>query len=376
MMAVMRVGVTLEHLWHRVPGGTAVATLETLRALTALPEAGELEILGVAGRHREPPAPAWSVPAGVEMRHHRWIAGPLLYEAWSRMRRPTAESIAGTLDVVHSTTILACPARAPRVVTLHDLAFLHDADHFTRRGVSVFTRALRAIRDRATLVLCSSTATLEDAARAGIDRGRLRLVPLGVRPREVTDEDRRRVRDRWELPERYALFVGTVEPRKNLEGLLDALDTLSDPIPLVIVGAEGWGGVADRIRRREQTGSTPVRRLGFVPEEDLGAIYAEAEVFCMPSHREGYGLPVLEAMAQGTPVVTSRGTATEQTAGGAAVLVDPRDPRDIARGLGEVLADREPWADRARRRAGEAPWTVTARATLEAYREAAQERVR
>jgi glycosyltransferase involved in cell wall biosynthesis len=112
-----------------------------------------------------------------------------------------------------------------------------------------------------------------------------------------------------------------------------------------------------------------VRFVGFVPDADLAGLYAGAEVFCYPSEREGYGLPVLEAMAQGTPVVTSRGTATEETAGGAAVLVDPLDPDDIARGIVEARAHRSTLSEKGVARADDASWSETARLTADAYRE-------
>lgn len=374
MMAVVRVGITLEQLWHRVPGGTAVAALETLRALGDMSEAAALELVGIAGRHRHEPSEPWRPPSGIPMHHHRWLSGPALYEAWLRSPIASPDAIAGPFDVVHATTIIPCPTTAPLVVTLHDLAFLHEPDHFTRRGVSVFRRSLDRIRDRASVVLCSSTATMHDAVAAGLDPGRLRCVPLGVRTHHVTASDRIRVRERFGLPEQYLLFVGTLEPRKNLDGLLDALVRLPDAPALVIAGAAGWGGAQQRVRDRlEGDLAGRVHLIGFVPEGDLPALYAEASVFCMPSRREGYGLPVLEAMTQGTPVVTSRGTATEETAGGAAVLVDPNDPVDIARGLSAALADGDQWSARARRRGAEMSWDATASATVQAYREAVME---
>jgi glycosyltransferase involved in cell wall biosynthesis len=355
----MRVAVTLEHLWHRVPGGTALASLEMLRALLARPDAPQ--VVGVAGRHRQPPEPPWHPPPDVEVVQHRWLHGPWLYEAWLRARRPRVEAVTGPIDVVHATTIIPPPTRAPLVVTLHDLAFVHDPAHFTRRGVSVFRRSLQLVRRHAALVLCSSQTTFRDAVTAGLDVDRLRLVPLGVAPVLATSDDRRRVRLVYGLPERYVLFVGTVEPRKNLTAVVEALAQLPEPLPLVVVGAQGWGGVAQQL--------PDVHFTGFVPAHDLPGLYAEAAAFCMPSLREGYGLPVLEAMAQGTPVVTSRGTATEETAGGAAALVDPHDPSDIARGLAEVLADPTPYIQRGRARAAECTWDATAAATLSAYRE-------
>ncbi|MGZ7087306.1 MAG: glycosyltransferase family 4 protein, partial [Ilumatobacteraceae bacterium] len=164
------------------------------------------------------------------------------------------------------------------------------------------------------------------------------------------------------LPERYLLFVGTVEPRKNLRGLVEAVGRLDDPLPLVAAGSDGWGDI-------DIPSGGDIRFVGFVPAADLGGLYAGAEVFCYPSEREGYGLPVLEAMAQGTPVVTSRGTATEEAAGGAAVLVDPLDPDDIARGITEARSLRGPLSERGLERADKASWSETARLTAEAYRE-------
>jgi glycosyltransferase involved in cell wall biosynthesis len=203
---------------------------------------------------------------------------------------------------------------------------------------------------------------MDDCAAAGLPSDRLRLVPLGVDVDKVDHTESARVTGLYGLPHRYLLFVGTVEPRKNLRGLVAALARLDDPLPLVVAGAEGWGDI-------DIDSGADVRFIGFVPAPDLAGLYAGAEVFCYPSEREGYGLPILEAMAQGTPVVTSRGTATEEAAGGAAVLVDPLDPDDIARGIVEAGARRETLATAGVARADRATWRETARLTADAYRE-------
>ena len=186
---------------------------------------------------------------------------------------------------------------------------------------------------------------MDDCAAAGLPADRLRLVPLGVDVDRADAAETARVVAAYGLPERYLLFVGTVEPRKNLRGLAEAVSRLEEPLPLIVAGAEGWGDVAI-------SSGGDIRFIGFVPADDLGALYAGAEVFCYPSEREGYGLPVLEAMAQGMPVVTSRGTATEEAAGGAAVLVDPMDPDDIARGITEARARRASLSSQGVARAG------------------------
>ena len=131
----------------------------------------------------------------------------------------------------------------------------------------------------------------------------------------------------------------------------------------MVAGADGWGDAAPAGRRRASSASCPT--------PTSPALYAAADVFCYPSMREGYGLPVLEAMAQGTPVVTSRATSTEEAAGGAAVLVDPLDVDDIARGIDEALDRRDELADAGRTRAATQTWARTADLTVAAYREAA-----
>jgi len=359
MMERVRVAYTLEQCWHDVPGGTAVAAL---RVAEALAEQRDIELVGVAGRHAEQPPEPWRPPIAVAQLP---LAPPWLYQAWLRMRWPAVERATGRVDVTHATTVIPCPTAAPLVVTLHDLAFLHDESHFTAHGARTFRQSLRLIVRRADLVLCSSQSTMDDGLRAGIGADRLRLVPLGVDVERARPDDVARVRARYALPERFLLFVGTVEPRKNLTKLASAVAMLDEPIPLVIAGTDGWGDVA------ADMANDGVRFLGFVPADDLGPLYAAAEVFCYPSEREGFGLPVLEAMAQGTPVVTSRGTATEETAGRAAVLVDPGDPADIARGIAEARGHLTDLADRGVARAQQQTWSETAALTAAAYREIA-----
>ena len=356
MMVAVRVAYTLEQCWHRVPGGTGVAAMRVAEAM-----AGESDVtlLGVAGRHTHQPSDPWSPAIPVS---HLPVGGPLLYELWLRRRWPKVERATGPVDVAHATTLIPCASDAPLVVTVHDLAFLHDPTQFTRRGNAVFRRSLDQVRERAERVLCSSQATMDDCAAAGVAPAKLRLVPLGVEAAEPDPTEVARVRSLYKLPERFVLFVGTLEPRKNLRGLVAAMARLDEPMPLVVAGSEGWGDVDVRP-------SADVRFVGFVPLTDLGGLYASAEVFCYPSEREGYGLPVLEAMAHGTPVVTSRGTATEETAGGAAVLVDPLDPDDIARGITEAQVQRSKLIEVGLARAEQASWTETARLTATVYRE-------
>lgn len=349
----MRVAYTLEQCWHEVPGGTAVATLELARAIVA---GGEVELVGVAGRHRRPPRPEFA-PTTPEVAHLP-LARPWLYEAWNRLGRPRVERATGPVDVCHSTLAIPAPSAAAQVVTVHDVAFVHHPERFTGHGARVMRAGLERCR-AADVVLCPSRATADDLVALGFDRERLRVVPWGVRAADVGPRDVARVRAAYDLPDRFVLFVGTVEPRKNLARLAAAAERAD--LPLVVAGAPGWGDAAP---------AGAARFVGFVPGADLPALYAAADVFAYPSLQEGFGLPVAEAMAAGVPVVTSARGATAEVAGGAAVLVDPLDEGSIADGLRRALAERDTWVAVGRERAAELTWERAAAATVAAYREA------
>ena len=339
-----------------MPGGTGVSAIEVAKELRNFPD---LDVIGVAGRHRHgpthgynPPLPMATLPFG----------RPLLYETWLRCNWPKVESVIADLDVVHATTIMAPGTSVPLVVTIHDLAFLHHPEFFTERGNKMFRKSLNLLLTKADMVLCSSEATLNDCRAAGFSESRLRHVPLGVTTHAISDADRARVQATYELPSRFILFVGTLEPRKNLPRLVEALASIPGAPPLLVAGMNGWG---DQVMQTAHD----VRFLDFVPAHNLPALYEACTVFAFPSILEGYGLPVIEAMAHGAAVVTSRGTSTEEVAGGAAELVDPLSVESIAQGLVNALASVDELKERGAARAAQLTWSHTAELTAQAYRD-------
>jgi len=328
----------------------------------------DVEVVGVAARHRRPPEDLWRPPIPVRPLP---LPRPALYEGWHALGWPAVQTATGAVDVVHATTLVVPPRSAPLVVTVHDLAFLTEPQHLTSRGLRFHRKGLALAKRRADLVLVPSRTTAAACEAAGIPAERLRVVPWGVDPERASPEDVAAARARYRLDGPYVVFVGTQEPRKNLPAVVHAVQAAGDGHDLVVVGPTGWGPqigpLLDALGPR-------ARSVGFVPDADRRALLAGAAALCFPSLQEGFGLPVLEAMAQGTPVVTSAGTATEEVAGGAAVLVDPRDRDAVAEGLARVLRDEAEAARLAAAglaRAAAMSWAETGRRTLAAYRELA-----
>lgn len=354
-MVDVRVGYTLEQCWHQVPGGTAVAALEVAREVSNVRP--DISLIGVAGKHSTAPPKAFEPPVDVQ---HLPLGGGMLYETSLRFGWPRVERTVGPIDLLHCTTIIPLATRGPMIATVHDFAFLHYPQFFTRRGNSVFRRSVQLLKKHAAMVLCSSSATVNDCLELGFSPDRVRHVALGVRIQSATIDDIRRARETYCLPSDYLLFVGTVEPRKNLARLVEALKHRPDALPLVIAGAAGWGDVDVQSDER-------VKFIGFVDEQFLPGLYAGARAMCYPSIWEGFGLPILEAMAQGTPVVTSSGTSTEEVAGGAAVLIDPLDTESIWAGIQIALDSHEKLSGLGLARARSSTWSNTARLTGQAY---------
>lgn len=359
----MRVAMPFEQCWAAVPGGTARTMIDLAAAVDGRPD---VEVVGFAARHDGPPPAAWRPAVPVQ---HLPLPRAVLHETWHALRRPVVERATGPIDVCHAVGGAIPASTAPLVVTVHDLAFRHLPDAFTRQGRRFFERSLHLVREHATQVQVPSQATLDDCVAAGIERDRLRLVPWGCTVTKPAAADVAEARERFSLPDEYVVCVGTLEPRKNLRGLLEAWRRLDrTDLALVVVGPGGWGDSPDL--------STPppnVTMTGFVDGRTRDALYAGAVASCYPSLLEGFGLPVLESMALGCPVVTSIGTATaELVAGGAGIAVDPHDPDAIAAGLASVLHDRELRADLVAAglvRAAEHTWARAAELAVAGYRE-------
>lgn len=300
---------------------------------------------------------------------------------WEQFWLPGA-LLADHADLLHSLGYVqpvACPT--PSVVTVHDLSFALYPEAFNRGNrlyLSVFTRLSARRADR---VIAVSENTKRDTVRLlGVPEDKVAVVHHGIEPHFRPCRDRAAVealRVRAGLPERFILFFGTIEPRKNLVALVEAFAILRRsglPHGLVIAGARGWQwepvyAAVERLGL-EDTVAFP----GYVPYDEQPLWYNAADLFAYPSLYEGFGFPPLEAMACGTPVVASSTSALPEVVGDAGLLVDPRDVPALAAAMRAVLEDaekREEMRVRGLARAATFTWTEAARRTAAVYRAAA-----
>jgi glycosyltransferase involved in cell wall biosynthesis len=259
----------------------------------------------------------------------------------------------------------------PAVVTVHDLGYRHYPGAHTRWQVIRLNITTTTSARRATRVLVDSRATADDLQKmVAVDPARIRVAYPGVDAPAVTAPDR--LRDRYPLPARYFLMLGTLQPRKNIARLVAAYAQLrADPaqpeIGLVLAGQPGWRFDSAWLQ------GEGVTHLGYIPEADKGALIAGATALVFPSLYEGFGFPVVEAMHCGTPVITSTTSSLPELAAGAALLVDPQDTGAITAAMQRIVQDqalRETLVAAGTARARQFTWDETARIALATLEEA------
>jgi glycosyltransferase involved in cell wall biosynthesis len=298
------------------------------------------------------------VPRGTFVKRATTLRQDFYWYPWGARRAAAREGA----DIYHSPLPRGPlnKGRPPFVVTVHDLVAIRFPETSTRWSRLYSAGTFMKVLGAADLILTPSHDTANDlTALAKIDHNRIRVVPNGIDP--IFFEWNR---EPPTLEGPYVLFVGTPEPRKNLNRLIEAMTILrkrGSSEKLVLAGSGGWGAAV--------TESTNVVQTGRVTDEQLVSLYANASCLAIPSLHEGFGLPVLEAMAAGTPVVASRSGALPEVAGDAAVLVDPLRAESIADGIAAAIADRENLVERGRFQASKFSWARTATLTAAAYRE-------
>ena len=315
------------------------------------------------------------VPEGV-----RVVAPPLparvLRTAWRRLGRPRVDWAIGDHDVVHGPNFVVPPSRGARVMTVHDLTPVRFPELCQPDTLAYPDLIRRAAATGAWVHTDSESVRIEAIEVLGLDADRVVSVPLGVTPMAAGDGNRGRSLAGVDA---FVLAVGTVEPRKDLPALVRAIDRLAaagDDVPLVHVGPPGWG--SDALDRAVAGMARPdlVVRLGRRSDDDLRDLYGAARLVAYPSVYEGFGLPVLEAMSAGVPVVATDVAALAEVAGDAAVLVPVGDVDALADAIRLVWSDerrRRELAARGRSRSTRYTWDACVDGIVDLYRQAVRD---
>ncbi len=281
-------------------------------------------------------------------------ASHALRTAWSRLGHPALERVAGSVDAfLFSEWMYPAQSGGVRATVFHDLVPLHHPEWCTPRTISMHTRKARNAATTCDIVFANSSFTAADlTATLGIEEERIVVAHPGLEDGLGPDGPRANFRGET------VLALGTIEPRKNLARLVEAWRLLDGELGLALVGGEGWGDRPDLADDR-------IQRLGYVDGASLGALYRGAAVLVYPSLYEGFGMPIVEAMACGCPVVASSHPSLDDACGMAAVRVDPHDPAAIAAGIREATARRVELVERGLAHAERFSWASTGRLILE-----------
>ena len=378
----MRVGFDIGPITH-ARSGVGNYCLHLLKALLELEG---LDISGFAAQSRKLDLESLGGP----LRHrHLPIPARAMYKIWSTFGMPAVDSMLGGVDVYHATNYFLPPVkRAKRVLTIHDVGFKKHPELCSPRIVGPFAQKVAGFAREADAVIADSESTRKDIIELlGVSADRVHTVHLGTDPlmRPITRTDAiARVGSSFAIGAPYILFVGTIEPRKNLASLIKAFNQIRDEFPhkLVVAGARGWISEAEFVNLIEAGSAllsghhdpkfgNRVELPGFVEQRDLSALYCAADAFVFPSYYEGFGLPVLEAMACGCPVITANNSSLPEVGGDAAEYCDANDIDSISDAMRRVLSNgelREQMTERGFAQAAKFSWKKTAEQTAAVYR--------
>jgi glycosyltransferase involved in cell wall biosynthesis len=305
----------------------------------------------------------------------RWCPGRIVQKAWNTVPWPPFDMLAGKADVYHFTNFLLPPLRRGRsVVSIYDVGFLRMPHTAEARNLRYLTARLDdTVRRADAIVTISRFSAGEIETLLSVDAKKIHMIYVGISPafKRPGKESVEAMRRQFNLDKPYVLFVGTLEPRKNIPFLVEVFEKMTGfDGYLVIAGSCGWKYEPILEAMKQSSRAAGIRHIGYVPDEQLPALYAGAEAFLYPSLYEGFGMPPLEAMACGTPVVSSSAASMPEALGDAAMFVDDFDAALWAKQAMSALGNAA-MGQKGPAQAAKFTWQAAASSTWNLYRKLA-----
>ncbi|MFA6106482.1 MAG: glycosyltransferase family 1 protein [Patescibacteria group bacterium] len=350
----MRIGVDIRTLMDAKYSGVSLHNFNLITAMTKLDNDNHYRLYYNSFKGRGLNLPDLR-KNNIEIIRSKYPNRLLNYVLFKIFKRPWIdETLKADIYLMPHINFIALSGRAKSILIVHDLSFLRHKDFFSfRKNIwHKFVNARKLVKNFDRIVAVSESTKNDIAELCGIHETKIKVIYPGVgreyRPLEKNHPRLKRIREKYGLPEKFILSLGTLEPRKNIPGLIRAFDLLkkiasaagpATDCELVIAGGKGWkaGKILEEFSRAAHKRS--IRFLGYVPENEKVYLYNLASVFAFPSFYEGFGFPPLEAMASGVPVVAGFSSSLPEITGGAALMVDPYDVNDIKNGLREALSN-------------------------------------
>ncbi len=310
-----------------------------------------------------------------------YLPGKIKELMWKNPFISPINLLLGKVDIFHGLNFLSIPSCVKStVVTVYDLAFMKFPEQVTKGYTEYFTKASKKAVLKSDIIISISQSTKNDLIELlQVPKEKIKVVYLGVEDYffiNKTSEEQEKIAKKYNLPQEYILYVGTLEPRKNLVGLIKAFSLLDkniqDKYRLVIAGKKGW--LYDQIFQKVKDFNLEDKVIftGFILDSDLPSIYQGAKIFVLPSFYEGFGLPILEAMASGTPVISSNISSTPEIVGNGGILINPYSPKEITQAIKKIISDQELYErlkNKGKIQAKKFSWGKCAQETLGAYEE-------
>jgi len=368
----MIIGIDISQIVYHT--GVSRYTKELVRNLLRLDKKNSYKLFAGVWRQREAIDEYLQslTSEGLSFQSYVKLFPPMLADrVWNSLHLFPIERFTGKVDVFHTSNWAQPPTKAVKVSTVHDITPILYPETHTKKVIQNFTRNVRLVRKECAVVLADSKATKQDlVTHCGFSEDTIKVIYLGVTSEfePVTNNvSLRKVKDRYGITGEYLLSVGTQEPRKNLSKVVEAFTKLNPDMQLVLVGKKGWGS--------EERGvdSKKIIATGFVSDKDLPSLYSNATAFIYPSEYEGFGLPVLEAMACGCPVITSNVSSLPEVAGEAGICVNPHSKEEIMMAIKKVVSDnkiQKQMKEKSLKQAKQFSWEKTAQETLQVYQQA------